>query len=171
MKKIFFIIFVLIFFLVDNECTPAAEEKEYVGSFLANDSGESHGGFEWAGEYRAALFIRGRKGSLSLSFLSGLGDPLTQHVYPVADFLEEQGSISFSIKGQRAVLLLVERDEIWGGKYDNSFAANNSDNPSEQIGFLPVDVFRGFRYHYYVELRLKNCTRRTLRLLNTPFRF
>lgn len=138
-----------------SACHKASMKKEYFGEFYANDCGESHGGFEWAGEYSASLIIDGNKGSLRLTFSIGLGDPLKRHEYSVSDFAEGAGGMSFKIEGKAAFLLLVEDDHIWDGKYNGYYAANWTSNPSEQIGQLPIGAFSGFRPHYYIELRLK----------------
>ncbi len=136
-------------------CTNNSEKKQYSGTFYANDSGVSHGGFEWGGEYAASLEVVGKHGTLSLILSVGLGDPLTRHQYTVADFSEAGGTMNFRIEGWSATLLSVDNDRIWDGKYNNYFSANKSQDSSEQIGLLPLDVFSGLGPSYYIDLRLK----------------
>jgi hypothetical protein len=137
-------------------CHKTSQKKEYYGDFYANDCGVSHGGFEWAGGYEASLVVHGDEGTLEITFIIGLGDYLTKHSYSVNDFVEAGGHMSFKVEGRTASLVLIENDQIWGGKYNNHFSGNNSDEPSERIGWLPVEVFKGYRSHYYVDLRLKS---------------
>ena len=125
----------------------------YTGSFHANDSGESHGGFEWGGGYSATLEIRGTRGQLIISLEIGLGDYLEKHTYSVSRFVEAGGHMNFRIKNRDVNLVLVEKDTIWNGLYDNHYIGNNSSKAEEKIGNLPVEIFPGFRAHYYVELR------------------
>ena len=125
----------------------------YEGSFHANDSSESHGGFEWAGGYSATLEIRGTRGKLFLSFETGLGDYLQKHTYSVSSFVEAGGQMNFKTKGRQVNLVFVAKDTIWNGEYDNHYVGNNSSRAAEKLGHLPVEIFPGFRPHYYVELR------------------
>jgi hypothetical protein len=126
----------------------------YKGSFHANDSGESHGGFEWAGEYSARLEVRRRTGKLIITFEIGLGDYLRKHLYSVSHFIEASGQLKFKIQHRDVNLVYIEKDTLWDGQYNNQCIANNSSKIEERIGHLPVDIFPGFRSHYYVELRL-----------------
>ena len=135
-------------------CGPGLS-RSYSGIFYANDSGVSHGGFEWAGEYAARLQVSGENGSLELQFSVGLGDPLNRHRFSVFNFFETSGYMTLMLEGQPAVLYLIEEDLIWGGRFDGYLSGNNSDDVGERIGDLPVDVFKGFKSHYYIELRLK----------------
>jgi hypothetical protein len=126
----------------------------YEGSFHANDSGESHGGFEWAGKYSAHLEVRGRTGKLYISFETGLGDYLKKYSYSVSHFIEASGQLNFSIQTRDVNMVYIDKDTLWDGQYNNQYIANNSSKIEERIGHLPVDIFPGFRSHYYVELRL-----------------
>jgi len=154
--QIFTIIFAFVLVTSLNGCRSTSVRKEYIGYFRANDSGESHGGFEWGGEYEATLVIAGNKGDLILTFSIGLGDFLTRHQFSVSDFSEVAGNLSFKIEGRAALLVLVEQDSIWNGEYDGYFAANKSSNDSERIGNLPIEPFSGFKSHFYIDLRLKS---------------
>lgn len=155
-KQILTIIFTFILLTFLNGCHNTSVKKEYFGYFRANDSGESHGGFEWGGEYEATLVILGNKGDLILTFSIGLGDYLTRHEFSISDFSEMAGNLSFKIEGRAALLVFVEQDSIWNGEYDGYFTANKSSNDSERIGNLPIEPFSGFRSHYYIDLRLKS---------------
>jgi len=153
-KQTIAIVIVFLLFIILNACPHSGEKKEFIGEFLANDSGVSHGGFEWAGSYSASLVVRGTKGDLILDFEIGLGDYLQKHKFSVSDFAETGGTISFKIEGRPATLVLVEEDNIWNRQYDDYLSANNSDDPAEQIGYLPIEPFDGYNSRYYVDLRL-----------------
>lgn len=154
-KDVICIICFILFFSLHG-CSKNSPRKEFFGSFYANDSGISHGGFEWGGEYDATLLINGTKGDLILEFSIGIGDYLTKHEFTVSDFSEAGGSLSFKINGKPILLVFVENDRIWNGQYNNHYIGNNSDDASERLGLLPVEVFTGLKAHYYVELRLEN---------------
>ena len=153
-KQSIAIVIVFLLFVILNACPNSGEKREFSGEFLANDSGVSHGGFEWAGSYTASLVVRGTKGDLILTFEIGLGDYLEKHKFSISEFAEAGGTISFKIEGKPAALVLVEEDSIWNRQYDNYLSANNSDDPSEQIGYLPIEPFEGYNSRYYVDLRL-----------------
>lgn len=153
-KQTIAIIIVFLLFVILNACPNSGEKKEFSGEFLANDSGVSHGGFEWAGSYSASLVVRGTKGDLILDFEIGLGDYLQKHKFSVSEFAEAGGTISFKIEGRPATLVLVEEDNIWNRQYDDYLSANNTDDTSEQVGYLPIEPFEGYSSHYYVDLRL-----------------
>lgn len=153
-KKILNIIFAFILIVIISGCHKSSKE-DFFGSFYANDCGVSHGGFEWAGGYKASLVVSGNKGDLTLTFEIGLGDPLTVHQFSISDFVEAAGNMTFKIEGKAATLVLVENDTIWNGEYSNHFVANKSDDLSEKIGSLPIEPFYGFKSHYYIELRLR----------------
>lgn len=155
-ERITLLFLISLLFLNLSGCHKTSQKKEYYGDFYANDCGVSHGGFEWAGGYKAALTVYGDEGTLEITFTIGLGDYLTKHKFSVSDFVEAAGSMNFKIEGRAASLVLIESDQIWGGKYNNHFSGNNSDNLSERIGWLPVEAFNGLRPHYYVDLRLKS---------------
>jgi len=153
-KRILVVIFSFALLFILNSCSKSPE-IEFSGSFYANDCGVSDGGFEWAGEYTASLAVRGSKGDLTLSFKTGLGDPLTRHQFSISDFAEAGGYMSFKIDGKAFFLEFVENETIWNGEYNNHFIGNRTDNPSEKIGWLAIEPFSGFKSHYYIELRLK----------------
>jgi len=136
-------------------CSRSKQARQFSGFFLANDSGVSHGGFEWAGEYTATLQVSGDDGHLALTLSAGLGDPLTKHQFNVSEFAEAAGNLSFKIEGRQALFVADEDDTIWNGRFNGYYSANNSDDLSEQMGALSIEIFSGFRPHYYVELRLK----------------
>ena len=131
------------------------ERKEYLGTFYANDCGVSHGGHEWAGSYTASLIVEGSNGDLKIVLEVGLGDYLDRHDFKITDFSKSSETISFKIDGRMIRLSYVEEDTIWNGEYNNHYIANNSDDQSEQIGTIPIEVFYGLPFHYYIELRIK----------------
>lgn len=153
---LFLLVYLLISILFLSQCSKSGVKREYYGTFYANDCGVSHGGHEWAGDYTASLVVHGAKGTLTLVFSVGLGDYLTKHQFSVSDFSQAGGMLSFKIEGRQTLLEWVENDTIWNGDYDNHYIANNTDDAQERIGQLPVEVFTGFRSHYYIELRLKS---------------
>ena len=154
-RRVFWIILVFSLLAAVSGCR-RGEKKEFTGEFYANDCSESHGGFEWAGSYLTSLVVRGTKGDLTMTFLTGLGDPLTRHEFSISDFAEAAGRLSFKIEGKAATLVFVEQDTIWDGRYNGFYIGNNSIKEEEQVGSLPIEPFSGFPSHYYVELRLKS---------------
>ena len=158
MKKIkWFPLFLSILYIINfSGCSEKElESKEYTGTFYANDCGVSHGGHEWAGSYSASLTVEGTKGDLNIVLEIGLGDYLDRHDFKITDFSETSETISFKIDGRQVRLSYVEEDTIWNGEYNNHYIANNSDDQSEQIGIIPIEVFYGLSFHFYIELRLK----------------
>ena len=153
-KQTIAIIVVFLLFIILNGCPHTGITQEYSGEFLANDSGVSHGGFEWASQYTASLVIRGTKGDLILVHRIGLGDYLTKHQFSISDFADAAGYLSFKIEGRAATLALVEQDTIWNGQFDGYFAGNKTDDPAEQLGYLPIEPFVGLNPRYYIDLRL-----------------
>lgn len=149
-----FLILTLFLSFLFSFCNGKIEETRLEGSFYTNDCGSARGGFEWAGEYRVYLEIVNGVGTLHLEQTGGLGDPLTNHDLKVEDFKKENSKIEMKINGFKAVLLWVEKDNIWG-TYNFYYIGNNSQNQSERIGSLSPRSFPGLLDHYYVELRLK----------------
>ena len=150
------VLFFLGFLICILQCSSEeVESKEYSGTFYANDCGVSHGGHEWAGSYTASLLVEGTKGDLNIELEIGLGDYLVRHEFKITDFSETHETLNFKIDGRQVNLVFVEEDTVWNGEYDNFYIANNSDDESEKTGVIPIEVFYGFRSHYYVELRLK----------------
>ncbi|MFQ6110266.1 MAG: hypothetical protein ACE5L7_12010 [Candidatus Aminicenantales bacterium] len=155
-NKKFVLFFTVSFLIVLFSCHKPQLKKEYIGFFYTNDCGQSHGGFEWAGQYSVHMVISGNEGYLDIVFSMGLGDPLEKHRYQINDFLEAGGSLSFKIETRPTFLLFIDEDLIWEGKYSGYFTAVKSVNPSEKIGQLPLESFIGLKSHYYAELRLKS---------------
>jgi len=153
-KQTIAIIIVFLLFIILNGCPNSRVTKEYTGEFLANDSGVSHGGFEWGSQYSVSLVIRGTKGDLILTHEIGLGDYLEKHKFSISDYAEAAGNISFMIEGRAASLVLIEEDNIWNRQYDGYFTGNKTSDPSEKIGYLPIEPFIGFNYRFYIDLRI-----------------
>jgi len=151
----FLVLILLIPLISHTGCNTVSEKRHFAGCFIANDCGESHGGFEWVGEYTADLEIIDNEGNFNLSLSSGFSDPLCKHQFEVTNFVEVGGRLSFNIEGRQAVLIIVEIDKIWDGKYSGYYCANKSINSSEQIGLLPLDAFSGLDWRHYLDLRLR----------------
>lgn len=153
-KQTIAFIVVFLLFIILKGCPTLGITHEYAGEFLANDSGVSHGGFEWGSQYTVGLVIRGTRGDLILTHKMGLGDYLRKHEFLVTDFAEAAGNISFKIEGRAVSLFLVEEDTIWNRQYDGYFTGNKTSNPAEKVGYLPIDPFVGFNSSFYIDLRL-----------------
>jgi hypothetical protein len=153
-KQTIAFIIVFLLFIILNSCPGSRVTYEYTGELLANDSGISHGGFEWGSQYSASLVIRGTRGDLILTHKIGLGDYLRKHEFSVSEFAEMAGNISFKIEGRAASLVLIEEDIIWNRQYDGYFSGNKTSDLSERIGYLPIEPFLGFNSSFYIDLRL-----------------
>lgn len=153
-KQTIAIIIVFLLFIILNGCPGSRVTHEYTGELLANDSGVSHGGFEWGSQYSASLVIRGTRGDLILTHDIGLGDYLRKHEFSVSEFAEVAGNISFKIDGRAASLVLIEEDTIWNRQYDGYFTGNKTSDLSERVGYLPIEPFVGFNSRFYIDLRL-----------------
>ncbi len=153
-KQTIAIIIVFLLFIILNGCPGSRVAKEYTGELLANDSGVSHGGFEWGSQYSVSLVVRGTRGDLILTHEIGLGDYLRKHEFSVSEFAEVSGNISFKIEGRPASLVLIEEDTIWNKKYDGYYTGNKTSDISERIGYLPIEPFSGFNSRFYIDLRL-----------------
>jgi hypothetical protein len=153
-KQTIAIIIVFLLFIILNGCPGSRVTNEYTGEFLANDSGVSHGGFEWGSQYSASLVIRGTRGDLILTHEIGLGDYLRKHEFSISEFTEVAGNISFKIEGRAASLVLIEEDTIWNRQYNGYFTGNKTSDLSERIGYLPIEPFVGFNSRFYIDLRL-----------------
>jgi len=122
----------------------------YYGSLYANDCGEPRGGFEWAGEYNITLKVYSDgKGLLELIFNIGLGDPLEKHEYEISNFYIEYGKrIIMKIEGKLVILNFIVNDTVWNTFHNQYIAYSNKGN-------IDPTIFKGFKSHYYVELRIK----------------
>lgn len=154
--KFFWVFSLFLFLMIGVKGCQSGEKREYTGSFYTNDSGESHGGFEWAGSYTAHLTVEGEKGNLVLDFSKGLGDPLSRHQFSVRDFVDLGNELNFRLQGYSVVLVKRDEDPIWSGEYTGYYIGNHTSKESEKVGKLSVEIFSGLRPHYYVELRLKS---------------
>lgn len=155
-RQVPFLVFLLLISpLVHFACEAESPFERFNGTFYANDCGESHGGFEWAGEYSARLEISGDEGTLEVLLTQGIGDPLQKHLYSVRHFAEAGGNMSFTLEGRSSQLIRIDNDSIWDGRFNSYYTGTKSANPAERIGKLPIEIFEGLRPHYYIELRLK----------------
>lgn len=137
---------------------PNLNRHEFVafGTFYINDSGESHGGFEYAGTFYANLTLTDSDWALELSLKIGLGDPLPFHSIGIRSNYYLDGSMVLDTERGRIVLEYLHDDPIWGDMIDHSYVAiySPSGPASENIGEVFADVF-GLPSHYYVQLSLR----------------
>ncbi|MGQ9781513.1 MAG: hypothetical protein ACUVQ8_04585 [Nitrososphaeria archaeon] len=143
--------------IVPNYLFPKGSTKVLKGSLFVSDAGRSHGGFEYNAEWNATLSIEGEKGTLHLVLNIGLGDALEKHEYQVTDFEIDAKKASMKIDGTEVMLVLIEKDLIWDGRFDNYYVASWGGDTSQEeiVGRISPDIFLGLGPHYYVELRLK----------------
>ena len=151
---------------VDKE-TSLGEEIGVVfgeGSLHINDAGRSHGGFEYAAEYKVEVSqacngtVRtGHIAALAFTLEAGLGDALEVHELQLKlSFDELRDEITLSSGNTTITLVKVEVDRIWNHEWDGYYIASwGGDAPDGEIrGEISPEVF-GLPDHYYVELRLE----------------
>jgi len=145
------------FFLSFYIFLPSHERHEFLalGTFYINDSGESHGGFEYAGTFYANLTRTDSEWILLLSLKTGLGDPLQYHEIRVFSNFYSDGDIVLITEKGRMVLEYMAFDPIWGNMLNGTYVAiySPSGPDSENIGMISADMF-GLPAHYYVQLSL-----------------
>ncbi len=132
-------------------------------SMHINDAGRSHGGFEYAAEYNVTVSSTddsavtvGSMANILFSLSLGLGDALQVHsLHPRVAYLERTDTIVLYEAGYTIRLVKVEKDLIWGHKWDGYYIASwGGDAPENEIrGEISPSIF-GLPGHYYVELRL-----------------
>ncbi|MEM2839659.1 MAG: hypothetical protein QXE18_06185 [Thermoplasmata archaeon] len=125
------------------------------GTFYINDSGESHGGFEYAGTFYANLTWTDSTWALLLSLKTGLGDPLPFHAIKIYSNYYSDGNMILNTEKGRIVLEYMAEDPIWGNMINGTFTAvySPSGPASENIGSISAEIF-GLPAHYYVQLSL-----------------
>ena len=62
---------------------PILNSLQTEGTFFISDAGESHGGFEFTAEYKAEFDVTNGIGTLTITQIIGLGNPLEKHNYRV----------------------------------------------------------------------------------------
>ncbi|HSF49300.1 MAG TPA: hypothetical protein VLA74_00950 [Nitrososphaeraceae archaeon] len=127
------------------------------GTFFVSDAGESHGGFEFTAEYKTEFDVTNGIGTLTLTQITGLGDPLEKHVYSITDLrIEKNEKITMNIDDNYVELIFVESDEIWNHQFDNHYIASwGGFAPENEIkGVISPTIFQGLPDFWYVELRI-----------------
>lgn len=134
------------------------------GSLHINDAGRSHGGFEYAAEYRVEVSqacngtVRvGHIAALVLTLEVGLGDALQVHELQLRlSYDEARDEIILSSGGTTITLIRVEEDTVWNHEWDGYYIASwGGDAPDDELRGEISPVVFGIPSHYYVELRLE----------------
>jgi hypothetical protein len=136
---------------------PILDSLQTEGTFFVSDAGESHGGFEFTAEYNAEFDVTNGMGSLTLTQIIGLGDPLEKHVYSITDLqIDKNNKITMNIDDNPVELIFVESDEIWNHQFDNHYIASwGGFAPENEIkGVISPTIFPGLPDFWYVELRI-----------------
>ena len=136
---------------------PILDSLQAEGTFFVSDAGESHGGFEFTAEYKAEFDVTNGIGTLTITQITGLGDPLEKHVYSITDLrIEKNDKITMNIDGNPVELIFVESDEIWNHQFDNHYIASwGGFAPENEIkGVISPTIFPGLPDFWYVELRI-----------------
>jgi hypothetical protein len=93
---------------------PIFNSLQTEGTFFVSDAGESHDGFEFTAEYKTKYDVTNGKDTLTITQITGLGDPLEKHVYSITDLkINELERIKMNINDNPVELVFVESDEIW----------------------------------------------------------
>jgi len=134
-----------------------------VGSLYVNDAGRSHGGFEYAGDYKVEVVqacngtvLVGHIAGLVFTLEVGLGDALEVHELQLKlSYDEVRDQIVLSDGDTTIRLIKVDTDTIWDHEWDGYYISSwGGDAPDEEIrGAISPNIF-GLGDHYYIELRL-----------------
>jgi hypothetical protein len=136
---------------------PIFNSLQTEGTFFVSDAGESHGGFEFTAEYKTEYDVTNGKGTLTITQITGLGDPLEKHVYSITDLkIKELDRITMNIDDNPVELVFVESDEIWNHQFDNNYIASwEGFAPENEIkGVISPTIFPGLPDFWYIELRI-----------------
>jgi hypothetical protein len=136
---------------------PIFNSLQTEGTFFVSDAGESHGGFEFTAEYKTEYDVTNGKGTLTITQITGLGDPLEKHVYSITDLkINELDRITMNIDDNPVELVFVESDEIWNHQFDNNYIASwGGFAPENEIkGVISPTIFPGLPDFWYIELRI-----------------
>jgi hypothetical protein len=136
---------------------PILDSLQIEGTFFVSDAGQSHGGFEFTAEYNAEFDVTNGIGTLTLTQIIGLGDPLEKHVYSITDLkINKMKKIKMNIDDNPVELIFVESDEIWNHQFDNNYIASwGGFAPENEIkGLISPTIFPGLPDFWYVELRI-----------------
>jgi hypothetical protein len=127
------------------------------GTFFVSDAGQAHGGFEFTSEYKTEFNVEDGRGTLTITQIIGLGDPLEKHVYSITDLkIKKNNKIAMNIDNYPVELMFVKNDEIWNDQFDNNYIASwGGFAPENEIkGMISPIIFPGLPDFWYVELRI-----------------
>ena len=136
---------------------PILDSLQTEGTFFISDAGESHGGFEFTADYKAEFDVTNGIGTLTITQIIGLGDPLEKHIYSITDLkIDKNNKITMNIDDNPVELIFVESDEIWNHQFDNHYIASwGGFAPENEIkGVISPLIFPGLPDFWYVELRI-----------------
>ena len=136
---------------------PIYDSLQTEGTFFVSDAGESHGGFEFTADYKTEYDVTDGRGTLTITQITGLGDPLEKHVYSITDLkINKMKKIKMNIDDNPVELIFVESDEIWNHQFDNNYIASwGGFAPENEIkGLISPTIFPGLPDFWYVELRI-----------------
>jgi len=133
------------------------------GWMFISDAGQSHGGFEYTGQYEVDIapaheefIFDGSVVDMRLTLELGLGDPIEPHnLTMVIDYYPKTDQVLLDFDGSQIVLDMVEIDDVWNHEYDGWYAASwgSEAPPNEVHGEISPEMF-GLPAHYYVDMRL-----------------
>ena len=136
---------------------PNYDSLKTEGTFFVSDAGESHGGFEFTAEYKTEFDVTNGIGTLTITQITGLGDPLEKHVYSITDLqIKKFNKITMNIDEYPVELIFVKNDIIWNHQFDNNYIASwGGFAPENEIkGMISPIIFPGLPDFWYVELRI-----------------
>jgi|GEM_PF-3139821 len=136
---------------------PYYDSLKTEGTFFVSDAGESHGGFEFTAEYKTEFDVTNGIGTLTITQVTGLGDPLEKHVYSITDLkIKKFNKITMNIDEYPVELIFVKNDIIWNHQFDNNYIASwGGFAPENEIkGMISPIIFPGLPDFWYVELRI-----------------
>ena len=140
-----------------NKTTIIDDLLDKDGTFFVSDAGRSHGGFEFAADYKTKFNVTNGEGIMKITLDTGIGDPLEKHVYSITNLkIFPQKIITMNIDNHPVKLVFVKNDTIWNGQFNNNYIASwGSDAPKEEIkGIISPSIFPGLVDFWYVELRI-----------------
>ena len=122
------------------------------GRMQINDSGERHGGFEYAGVYAATLtFYMENWGELSVTLTAGLGDPVTRHTLTIKSWTHDGDR--FILRAETWTMILLRNPGGSNSGEDYYRAVWSPAEPEENVGDIQSSWF-GLPASYFVELTL-----------------
>jgi hypothetical protein len=95
--------------------------------------------------------------TLTITQITGLGDPLEKHVYSITDLkIKKFNKITMNIDEYPVELIFVKNDIIWNHQFDNNYIAScGGFAPENEIkGMISPIIFPGLPDFWYVELHI-----------------